>query len=452
MAKRTWITLSVVEALVTTGATAYLIYQARKQREEVRLFALGFLVLTLRAVLHLVTPPEGLYRLFHGFWVPVLDQALLTLFFILVAYALLYPLFPAYRQPVTWMLVNNLGFWVLLTVTAGYDYSLHWQPRMKFPTHWGNIGFESYQISLLLLILAVTIYVYRKGKARSILLTAIAFAIWAASSTIRLQAGLAGNPLPSGWGFAARGADLLALLLLAAASTLPDSAKQTFAQRYSADARSAVKRLKSRLSEVAAAKALLEERQRLARELHDSVSQELFSLELNLSSAEMLLEQDPEQAHKLLERSRQTAHEALSDLRALIANLRPPALAGKSILEALQEFARSLETSGQISIRVKGNVKRPLPTAEEANLYRIAYEAINNAAKHAKASQLSVSLYIDHPSFRLDVLDDGIGFDTERPKKDAWGLVGMHERAERLGASLKINSVPGQGTNVVVER
>ncbi len=451
MGKGTWITVSGIEALVTVGTTAYLVYRIRKHEGEVRLFALGFLLLTLRALFHLVTPPEGLYRLFHGFWVPVLDQALLTLFFILVAYALLYPLFPAYRQPVKWILVDNLGFLLFLSAVVGYDYSLHWQPRMKFLAHWGSIAFETYQLSLLLLILAVTIYVYRKGKAHSILLTAIAFAIWSASSTARLWAGLAGSPLPSGWGYITRGADLLALLLLTAASTLPDSAKQTFAQRYFADARAAVRRLESQLAEMAAAKALLEERQRLARELHDSVSQALFSVELNLSTAEMLLEQDPEQAHKLLDRARHTAHEALGDLRALIADLRPPALAGKSILAALRAFSHSLEASG-ITVQVEGAVERPLSPVEEADLYRIAYESINNAAKHAQASLVSVSLWIDVPSFRLVVSDDGRGFDVASRKDGTWGLVGMRERAERLGASLTIESAPGRGTKIVVER
>jgi signal transduction histidine kinase len=451
MSKETWITLSVVEAVVTAGATAYLALRSRKHSREVRLFALGFVVLTLRSLFHLLTPPEGIYRLFHGFWVPVLDQALLTLFFILVAYALLYPLFPAYRQPVKWILVDNVGFLLLLSIIIGYDYSLHWQPKTKFLTHWGNVAFEVYQISLLLLILAVTVYVYGKGRSRSILLTAIAFGIWTISAGVRLWAGLEGSPFPSGWGYFIRGIDLLALLLLTGASTLPDSARQTFAQRYFADARTTVRELESRLAEVAAAKALLEERQRVARELHDSVSQALFGLELNLSAVEMLMEQNPEQARGLLEKARRTAHEALGDLRALIADLRPPALAGKSILEALQDFAKSLEGSGA-TVRVEGRIERPLPPDEESELYRIAYEAINNAVKHAHASLISVSLLVAAPSFSLTVQDDGDGFDVTRRKEGSWGLIGMKERAERLGASLKIESAPGQGTRITVRR
>ncbi len=447
-----WITFAEIEALVTVAATVYIVYQARKHEGEIRLFTAGFLVLTLRALFHLTTPPEGVYRLFHGFWVPVLDQALLTLFFILVAYALLYPLFPAYRQPVTWMLADNLGFLLLLTAVVGYDFSTGWKPRTRFFNHWGSVAFEAYQLSLLLLIVAVTAYVYRKGKAPSILLAAIAFTMWSFSSAIHLWTGIAGVSIPYGWGFATRSTDLLALVLLTAASTLPDSARRTFAQRYFADARALVKRLESQLAEMAAAKALLEERQRLARELHDSVSQALFSVELNVSTAEMVMEKDPARARKLLDRARRTAHEALGDLRALIADLRPPALAGKSVVEALQDFARSLEQQGGIRVKVEGTVVNPLPPSEEAELYRIAYEAVNNAVKHSRATEVRVSLRIEAPSFRAEIADDGIGFDTDAKKEGAWGLVGMRERAERLGASLQVESAPGEGTKVIVER
>ena len=452
MSRTTWLTFAEIEALVTIAATAFLLYQSRKQGQETRLLVAGFVILSARALFHLVTPPEGVYRLFHGFWVPVLDQALMTLFFLLVAYALQYPLFPAYRQPITWILLDNLAFLMLLTGIVTYDFAAHWQPRTKFITHWGSIAFETYQFPLLLLIVAVTIYVYRRGRARSILLAAGAFALWSLSCLAHLGAGLTGAQLPAGWGWLTRGGDLLAVVLLALASTLPDSARQTFAQRYFADARATVKRLESQLAEMAAAKALLEERQRLARELHDSVSQALFGVELNISAAEMLLEQDPGQAQQRLERARQTAHEASGDLRALIADLRPPALAGKSILDSLRAFARSLEEAGQLAVRVEGGVEKPMSPAEEAELYRIAYEAVNNAAKHAQAAEIHVALQIDDPRFRLEVADDGIGFNPERRKPGSWGLVGMRERAERLGASLKIESTPGQGTRIIVER
>ncbi len=449
--RETWVALSAVEAVVVTGATAYLVFYSWKHGSELKIFVLGFLVLTLRALLHLVTPPEGMYRLLHGFWVPVLDQALLTLALILISYALLYPLFPSYRQPIRWILGNNLVFLLFLSFVVGYDYSTQWRPRTQFLTHWGSLAFGVYQISLLLLILVTTLYVYQKGKSRSLLFTAIAFAVWTLASGIRLWLGLVGSPLIRNWGRFIRGGDMLAQLILVGASTISDPARQTFAQRYFADARAAVADLRARLDEVAAAKALLEERQRLARELHDSVSQALFSLELNLSTAEMLLEDDPDQVLRLVEKSRRTAHEALKDLRALIADLRPPALAGKSILSALQDLASSLESDG-ITIQVEGETGRPLPESEEAELYRIAYEAINNAIKHSQASTVSVRVLVDGSSFELTVSDDGVGFDPAMRREGAWGLIGMRERAEKLGAELKIESRMGEGTRIIVRR
>jgi len=449
--REAWIAFAELEALVTTAATGYVILQSKKHRDETILLVPGFSVLAVRSLFHLLTPPEGIYRILRGFWVPVVDQMLLTLFFVLIAYALLYPLFPVYRQPVKWILWDNTFLTLSLSAVIGYDYYLNWHPREKFVEHWGSAVFKVYQLSMLLLILALTLYVYRKGKSRAILLTITAFLIWATSSSVGLWTAIKSSAPPPGWGYLIRSADLIALLLLAGSNTFQASAKKSFAQRYFSDARSTVRELELQLMEATAAKASLEERQRLSRELHDSVTQELFGLELTLSTAAALMERDPEHALHLLKRARRTVHEALGELRALIAGLRPPALAGKSIIEALQDFAKSLEMTGT-KVRVEGEVRHPLSPSEESELYRIAYEAINNAAKHANPSLISVSLWIDSPRFKLTISDDGHGFDPTQQKEGAWGLPGMRERADRIGASFKIESSHGSGTKITVER
>jgi len=446
-----WAGMSVAEAGVALVLFLILLRRRRQVRVSGALIA-AFGVLVLWGALHLLAPPTGIWRVLRGFWVPVADRALFTLFLILTTYALLSPLFPAYRQLFGWLLGSHLGFWALITAAVLADFQTLWQPRARFVVHWGSVVYDAYQIVLLAVVLAVVGYVYRHGRARSLLWAGAAFALWLIADAAHLMISLRGLDVSSGTGLITRGINLVAFVVLAVAYLRPDPSRRAFAERYFADAHALVQRLEAQLAEMAAVQARLEERQRLARELHDSVSQALFSAELQLGAAEMMLPDEDAHARPYLARARRIIHEAASDLRALIADLRPPALAGKTLPEALEDFAQSLTAVEGIPIDVHIEGHGRLGEAEEAELYRIAYEALTNAVRHARPQHIRVSLHLAPPEFHLRVEDDGQGFDPNAAQPDHWGLVGMHERAERLGAVLQLNSAPGEGTRVEVIR
>jgi len=446
-----WQGLTVIEVGVAVGLLGVLAWHRRRRRVPGALLA-AFGVLAAWSALRLLAPPTGLWRWAHGPLVPVGERALFTLFLLLTAYALLQPLFPAYRQSLRWLLGSHIGFWALLSGAVWADFGAAWQPRAHFVNHWGSVAFALYELILMAVLLLTVGYVYRHTRSRPVLWAGTAFGVWFLSTGIHLVASLRGTDIPMEPGVWIRMGNLAAFLLLALAFLRPDPSRRAFAERYFADAQALVRRLEAELAEMAAAQARLEERQRIARELHDSVSQALFSVELQLSTADMLLDADPERARSTLAQARRTVHEAANDLRALIADLRPPALAGKSLPEALTDLARSLEESEGVPVEVRLDVEGRLSEAEEGELYRIVYEALTNAVKHAQPQHIVVALDLHPPAFRLTVADDGHGFDPQAIPPGHWGLTGMQERAERLGATFRLTTAPGQGTRIEVVR
>jgi len=446
-----WAGMSIAEAIVALALFLMLLWH-RRRIHICGALIMAFGVLVLWGILRLLAPPTGLWWLLRGYWVPVADRALFTLFLIFTAYALLSPLFPAYRQPFRWLLSSHLSFWALITAAALADFQFIWHPRARFIGHWGSIVYDVYQIALLIVMLVVVGYVYRHGRARSLLWAGAAFALWLIADVIHLISSLKNVDVFSGTGLFTRGISLVAFVLLAVAYLRPDPSRRAFAERYFSDAHALVQRLEVQLAEMAAVQARLEERQRLARELHDSVSQALFSAELQLGTAEMMLSDEDASARPYLARARRTIHEAANDLRALIANLRPPALAGKTLPEALKDFAQSLTkaTGVPIGVHIEGHGR--LDETEEAEIYRIAYEALTNAVRHAQPQHIHVFLHLSPPEFHLCVEDDGQGFDPHIAQPNHWGLVSMRERAERLGAEMRLDSAPGKGTRIEVFR
>jgi signal transduction histidine kinase len=214
-----------------------------------------------------------------------------------------------------------------------------------------------------------------------------------------------------------------------------------------------VTRLQAEVNRLTAAKAAMEERQRLARELHDSVSQSLFSIELNAGAAEALMERDPARARQRISRLRGAAHEALNDLRALIAELHPPALEGKTLEVALREYAAALQEREGLEVTVDADVTGELDRESQAELFGIGYEALTNVVKHAHARHAWIGLTVRPPAFRLSVSDDGVGMDpTAAGGQRTFGVSGMTQRAAILGARLTIGARTGGGVQVVVER
>jgi signal transduction histidine kinase len=209
-------------------------------------------------------------------------------------------------------------------------------------------------------------------------------------------------------------------------------------------------RLYARAQEVAA----LEERQRLARELHDSVTQALYGVTMYAEAAATLLAGgDQQTATAYLREVRNTAQEALQEMRLLIFELRPPILAQEGLVAALQ--ARLAAVEGRIAgltatFDVQGDLHLPAPL-EEA-LYGIAQETLNNVFKHAQAHTVTLTLWQEGQVVRLEIADDGTGFNPAAVQgRGGLGLGGMAERAAQVGGRLMVDTTPGQGTRVRVE-
>lgn len=209
----------------------------------------------------------------------------------------------------------------------------------------------------------------------------------------------------------------------------------------------------ARLYEQAQRLAVIEERNRLARDLHDSVTQAVYGVTLYAEAAARLLsvgQVDTACGH-LLE-LRATAQQALREMRSLIFELRPPVLEEEGLVAALQARLEAVEARAGLAAEfsVEGDVGVPREMEEE--LYRISQEALNNALKHARAQSIKLKLRCHECSVVLEVIDDGIGFDlAAAPEHGGMGLRGMEERAARLGGRLVVQSSPGEGTTIRVE-
>ncbi len=206
----------------------------------------------------------------------------------------------------------------------------------------------------------------------------------------------------------------------------------------------------------AASIATLTERQRLSRDLHDSVSQALFSMTLHVAAAERNLASagiDPSSVPATqIARVRELTSGALAEMRALIFELRPDALAEEGLGAAIGRQAAAMSARTGIPIEVDVPAQHVvLPVGVAENLYRLAVEALNNAVKHAGASNLSVSIEANMTTLRLAVVDDGVGFDVSAAHPGHLGRRTMAERAAAAGAVLTVESRPGCGTRVQVD-
>lgn len=199
--------------------------------------------------------------------------------------------------------------------------------------------------------------------------------------------------------------------------------------------------------------AALEERNRLARDLHDSVSQAMYAVTLYAEAATRLLSAgDRTTAENYLHELRNTSQEALKEMRLLIFELLPPVLQNEGLVAALQARLEAVEarTAMQTALECEGIIT--LKPEVEEGLYRIAREALNNAFKHAQAEEVVIRLHQNERTVCMKIIDDGIGFDIETIQEQrGLGLSGMTERAAELGGTLVLSSQPGEGTRVKVE-
>jgi signal transduction histidine kinase len=215
----------------------------------------------------------------------------------------------------------------------------------------------------------------------------------------------------------------------------------------------------ARLYEQSRELSMLSERNRLALELHDVVSQKLFSLNLSADSATTLLARDPAAAEVQLQRVRELAREALAELRSLILGLRPADLDHDGLEGALRKEVAMLGRVHGIEVELRADCPGR-PTGEddsdgerEFEVLRIANEALHNAVRHAAASRVTVKLDGRGDTLRIEVADDGIGFDPGDPELRSrhLGLTSMEERARELGGTLTLSSELGTGTKVSLE-
>jgi PAS domain S-box-containing protein len=195
-------------------------------------------------------------------------------------------------------------------------------------------------------------------------------------------------------------------------------------------------------------KAALEERQRLARELHDSVSQALYGIALGTQTARERLEEGRPGAREPLDYVLSLAEAGMAEMRALIFELRPESLEQEGLVAALSKQVAALEARHDIEVEDDLREEPPIPLPVKEAIYRIAQEALHNTIRHARAGKVAISLNRDLDSTSVEVRDNGLGFDAGADFPGHLGLRSMRERATRLGGTLEVLSAPGSGTTV----
>ena len=197
--------------------------------------------------------------------------------------------------------------------------------------------------------------------------------------------------------------------------------------------------------------AVMEERQRLARALHDSVTQSLYSLTLfSEAGREHARDGNPERALHYLERSSETAQRALREMRMLLYELRPPELEKLGLAGALRYRLETVERRVGLEAQFTVRQTTPVSAEHEEALFWIALEALNNTLKHANASKVSLNLRLEKRRVVLEIVDNGLGFEPKNLAGGGMGMLGMSERAEKIGAQLMVDSAPYKGTRVKV--
>lgn len=206
----------------------------------------------------------------------------------------------------------------------------------------------------------------------------------------------------------------------------------------------------ARLRQLAEQSAVMEERARLARDLHDSVTQLLYSINLFAAVGRNAYKlEDMAQVSNCLDELEQIALQALKEMRLLVYELRPLALAQEGLVGALQQRLDAVEKRAGVQTELHGNISLDLPIPIEEALYHISQEALNNALKHAGATAITIRIETIARQIELEVIDNGSGFDLQ-PDTGGLGLTNMRERVEKLGGTLTLLSAPGQGTTVRV--
>jgi signal transduction histidine kinase len=204
------------------------------------------------------------------------------------------------------------------------------------------------------------------------------------------------------------------------------------------------------LSERAKSAAVLAERTRLARDIHDTLAQGFLGVLLHLETARRTMRTDPGKADRAIEQARGLAHTSLNEARRSVGMLRAGASGQGDLAVVLSMLVRETSEAGWTARFETTLATCPVPLAVAEQTHRIAVEALNNARRHANPSQVVISLTRSDGVVKVTVMDDGCGFDLETDRPGRYGLVGMRERAVAIGGSLNIESDPGYGTKVTL--
>src|SRR6266849_3014387 len=207
---------------------------------------------------------------------------------------------------------------------------------------------------------------------------------------------------------------------------------------------------RARLAEESALLARADERTRLAREIHDTLAQGLTALTLQIETALRNVGSDPERVRERLEKALTTARSNLDEARRSVENLRAGALAGKPLVQALAALAREFTSDSGIRVEFESSGECALPLPVEAELYRIAEQALANVQQHSHAREVRLSIGCTKRNATLTIADDGAGFVVRRVPADRHGIEGMRERARIAGGTLRIASSRGKGTTITV--
>jgi signal transduction histidine kinase len=201
--------------------------------------------------------------------------------------------------------------------------------------------------------------------------------------------------------------------------------------------------------------AVLEERTRIAREFHDTLEQELAAITIQLETVADQFDEAPQIARQMLDLARNMTRRSLFEARRSVWDLRSHLLENSTLVNAVGEVAKLMSASSRVPISVgTSGSPRKLPAQVENNLLRITQEALANALKHARATQINISFAYDPGKIRLRIQDDGVGFDTNNNGivyAGHFGLLDMSERAEKMGGSFSVVSIPRQGTGIIIE-
>ncbi|AWB45941.1 sensor histidine kinase [Paenibacillus sp. CAA11] len=206
----------------------------------------------------------------------------------------------------------------------------------------------------------------------------------------------------------------------------------------------------AQLAEQARVSAIVEERQRLARELHDAVSQQLFAISMTATAVGRTLEKDFDKAQRQVELIEEMASVAQSEMRALLLHLRPVYLEGKELTQGVTELVRELKTKVPMEITLDMDDNLQLVKGIENHLFRIIQEAMSNTLRHAKADKMEIRIHQRDDAVRVILRDNGIGFELDDKKQASYGLSNMQERVREIGGSLQFITAPGKGTRIEI--